>query len=262
VGEIRIPKLNNNDDSYVLLEWLVQASTRVVAGDCVATLETSKAVSDLLTDETGYVTALFPAGAVCRPGDVVATVAAAPEHDREPDAVGSHVGPPYRPPANGEEDDGVVITQAARELMTLHAIESSAVAALGRRVVKAADIEALVSRAPNTAAARGEPLSTHQLAVARLVSRSHASVPAAFTVIKVDTAALRRRQLGLGSSDKAFIGIPELVVQAVAGLHKQFPRCFAEIDDDLTIDLAERADTRSAASPASSRPMAACRASA
>lgn len=226
MGELRIPKLNNNDDSYVLLEWAVPTGSPVRSGDCVATIETSKATSDLPVAEDGVLNHVLPAGSTCRPGDIVA-------HVGEAEAPVATV--PVEPPRAGDP----LITRAARELIEKHDIDMATVAALGLRVVKESDVAAL-------AGAAGDPartaLSPHQRAVATAVSLSHAVIPAAFTVIKVSATALKHRQSTAGASAGAFIGLPELFVQSLAPLSAAFPRFFATVADDLSLEFSATAD--------------------
>ena len=77
---VTIPKLNNNDDSYMLLKWLVDDGREVTAGSPIAEVETSKAVQELAAQTPGILRVAVPAGAECRPGDIIACL------DREPAA--------------------------------------------------------------------------------------------------------------------------------------------------------------------------------
>jgi 2-oxoglutarate dehydrogenase E2 component (dihydrolipoamide succinyltransferase) len=117
--------------------------------------------------------------------------------------------------------DTPVITEPARRFIAEHGIAPADVTALGIEVVRLADVEGLGGAAPET---RGEPLSTHQATVARNVSLSHAAIPAAFVMTKVDLPPVA------GSPEVA--GLPELVVKAVAGQKTSFENCFSSLTDD------------------------------
>jgi 2-oxoglutarate dehydrogenase E2 component (dihydrolipoamide succinyltransferase) len=136
-----------------------------------------------------------------------------------------------------------VLTKPALDLMRERAVSPDAVAALGRPVVRRADIEALLAgggdgdRRETT-----EVLSARQRAVARTVARSHATIPDAFVVMKVSATAMLRRQADISSTRKAFVGVPEQVVRAVGRLHATFPRFYCAVADDLSLTPAERAD--------------------
>jgi pyruvate/2-oxoglutarate/acetoin dehydrogenase E1 component/pyruvate/2-oxoglutarate dehydrogenase complex dihydrolipoamide acyltransferase (E2) component len=78
---ITVPKLNNNDASYLLLSWLAGDGQRVEAGSPIAEIETSKAVQELTAQAAGVLHVVAPAGAECRPGDVIARL----DHHRAAD---------------------------------------------------------------------------------------------------------------------------------------------------------------------------------
>lgn len=71
-----VPKLNNNDDSYVLIEWLVPHGGAVVEGQTIAEVETSKAVEELVAATLGTLQHMVPAGDDCRPGQVIGHITA------------------------------------------------------------------------------------------------------------------------------------------------------------------------------------------
>ena len=53
--ELVVPQMNPNDEQAVLVRWQVASATQVVAGQPVATLETTKAAFDVETPRDGYV---------------------------------------------------------------------------------------------------------------------------------------------------------------------------------------------------------------
>jgi pyruvate/2-oxoglutarate/acetoin dehydrogenase E1 component/pyruvate/2-oxoglutarate dehydrogenase complex dihydrolipoamide acyltransferase (E2) component len=83
---VRVPKLNNNDVSYVLLSWLAEDGKQVQQGDPVAEVETSKAVQELTAALSGTLALKAAAGSECKPGDVIATLTPA---DVPSDGVGA-----------------------------------------------------------------------------------------------------------------------------------------------------------------------------
>ena len=204
--EIRVPKVNNNDTVYTLVEWLVGDEQQVEAGATIATLETSKSAEDLVCDVAGTLWQDTSAGAECEPGQLIARVVP-PGTPRER---------PVPPPAPAERTDGPVITAPARALMDELGITADRVRALGVPLVRRTDVERLV--------ADGEPdrrhvLSPVQRAVGRTVSRSHRTIPAAYTVVRVDVGAAQAAASRLGVRLRAAIGLPELLIAAVAPLH-------------------------------------------
>jgi acetyltransferase EpsM len=76
---VLIPLLNPNEVEIHLAELPLQEGQAVVAGDRLATLETTKSTSELLAEEAGYVTGLRLAqGDTARVGEVLCYLAEAP----------------------------------------------------------------------------------------------------------------------------------------------------------------------------------------
>ena len=71
--DVVVPKLNNNDQSYTLLDWLVEDGQQVRKGDPLAELETSKALTELEAAQDGIVQCLVVSKFQCRHGEVIAS---------------------------------------------------------------------------------------------------------------------------------------------------------------------------------------------
>ncbi|GAA3194183.1 2-oxo acid dehydrogenase subunit E2 [Actinocorallia longicatena] len=227
--EISVPKLNTNDSEYVLVDWLAEDGAELAPGDPVALIETSKAIEELLSEEGGTLSRLLPAGATCRPGQPIARVGEAGRAAAE---------------EAGRASGGPVVTGPARALMDAHGIDEARVAGLGLTLVRSGDIESLLG------AAGTEPLPAVQRGVAATVTRSWQTVPAAFTAIQVDVTGTLAAAARLTRELRTLVGLPELLIEAVAGLHGEFPLFFAELDGlnvrhsgaphvGLTIDLGK-----------------------
>jgi 2-oxoglutarate dehydrogenase E2 component (dihydrolipoamide succinyltransferase) len=236
VRDLSVPIYNATDDSYLLVEWLAPDGAEVGAGDPVALVETSKAVADLVAGEAGFLVRLVAEGGTCRPGQVVARLfdshdMARVYQDSGAGAVAADTGP------------AVMVTRPAQALLDEYGLGAEAVAALGQRIVRREDVDRLVARRRPVAREvptdpRPAVLSDHQAAVARAVSRSHATIPAAFTLMKVAAVDLLRRRAEAVRQTGGFVGLPELVVEAVAEVAPQHPRILARVADDLSLDLA------------------------
>jgi 2-oxoglutarate dehydrogenase E2 component (dihydrolipoamide succinyltransferase) len=225
VTELFVPKLNNNDTSYTLVEWLFADGDTVRKGDIVAVVETSKAAADLEADRDGVLHRLVPELGECAFGEAIAHLFAT-EADRSSYLAARAATPGEKPGAE------VVLTNSARELAERHGIDSAELLALGKKLVKQADVEQLV--AGRTAAAESElvPLSRAQRAVAAVVSESHRTVPAALAVVKVHVDAALRAARKMSRQTKTMIGLPELLIKAVADLRPEFPALFASLAED------------------------------
>lgn len=239
--EVRVPKLSTNDSEYLLTEWIAEHGKPIAVGDPLATVETSKAAEELAAEEAGYLSQLVPVGSTVTPGQLIATVsqtapsAEAPVRPAESGAAGVSG-------AVGTSD--VVITGPARTLMEELGIDEERVVALGIKVVRRTDIAELAAAVPT------QPLSRVQQAVGRAVSESHATIPAAYTAMKMDIGRSLAEAAALSKEVKRPVGLTEIFVRAVAGLHGRFPLIFAALDGDrarladvahvgVTMDLGE-----------------------
>ncbi|MFI9842311.1 2-oxo acid dehydrogenase subunit E2 [Nonomuraea sp. NPDC051941] len=214
--ELRVPKLNNNDTEYLLVEWLAEDGAGVVKGDPVVVLETSKAAEELMAEADGVLRRTAETGATCRPGDVIAHI-----------SDGS--APPPAVPDPGAAAEGPIVTAPAQALIDEHGVDPARIRALGKKLIKRADVLALLETGTlETGTGDAQPLPAVQRAVAAAVTRSHQTIPAAFTAVKLDAGPAIAQARALSKEARALIGLPELLVSAVAALHGQFPMCFAE----------------------------------
>ncbi|WP_030918664.1 2-oxo acid dehydrogenase subunit E2 [Streptosporangium amethystogenes] len=242
--EVRVPKLNNNDASYLLVEWEAKDGQAVRAGEPLAVLETSKAAEELTAERDGTLRHLLQVGAECSPGQVIARLL--PDGEDPGDDLAS------APAETGAEPEEIVITAPARQAMAEYGISMDQVRALGRKVVRRADLVP-----PHTSRARTggavsvtlppiEPMrgtaplippdqddsqliepSRAQRRTAEVVERSHREIPASFTVMRVDVTDALPFARAETKRLRALIGLPELLVRATGRLLDRFPLFFA-----------------------------------
>jgi 2-oxoglutarate dehydrogenase E2 component (dihydrolipoamide succinyltransferase) len=227
-----VPKLNNNDDSYVLAQWFAEDGQRVAAQQDIASVETSKAAVDLYSEVDGVLQRVVAAGDRCAFGDVVAYVFGS-EDERQTFLAGWSR---EKTPDNGM----CTITKVAQEMMAQHGISEAHVRALGKKIIKKSDIEELLSR---QAAVRDTTieLSRLQMAIAETVSRSHAAIPRAFLAMKVACDDALTSLSALSAEADCMVGLTELLVKIVAGLRPQFPFFFGTLVDKHRFAPAEAA---------------------
>jgi pyruvate/2-oxoglutarate dehydrogenase complex dihydrolipoamide acyltransferase (E2) component len=91
---IFVPKLNSNDETYLLVEWLVEEGATVDTDDAVAVVETSKATEEIAADQAGVIRIRVPAGHECAPGETIAYV-----EDAQTGTSGADVTPVPEPEA-------------------------------------------------------------------------------------------------------------------------------------------------------------------
>ncbi|WP_377271349.1 2-oxo acid dehydrogenase subunit E2 [Peterkaempfera sp. SMS 1(5)a] len=253
MADLLVPKLNNNDTDYVLTEWLVKDGDPVLAGDPVVVLETSKAAEEVEADTAGTLHWTVPVGSRCRPGQAIARIldGSSPVPPAAPAASAAPLA--AEPQTGGGQQGGPLVTGPAQALADELGITAEQIASLGVPVVRRTDIEALRAAAePEPVAARteGTPLAGVQLGVARAVELSHRTIPAAYTVVRMDLGPALTRARELTRTVRRPVGLAELFVQHVAALHGDFPRFFAAVDGTtatladaphigVTVDLGE-----------------------
>ncbi|WP_377272873.1 2-oxo acid dehydrogenase subunit E2 [Peterkaempfera sp. SMS 1(5)a] len=255
MADLLVPKLNNNDTDYVLTEWLVKDGDPVLAGDPVVVLETSKAAEEVEADTAGTLRHIATVGSRCRPGQAIAQVG---------DGSAPSLPVPRVPGTDTQSGSGgPVVTRPAQARIDELGITAEQIASLGVPVVRLADVEALrpvpgasaadaavPDAASDARSAQGTPLAGVQLGVARAVELSHRTIPAAYTVVRMDLGPALTRARELTRTVRRPVGLAELFVQHVAALHGDFPRFFAAVDGTtatladaphigVTVDLGE-----------------------
>ncbi|GII85374.1 dihydrolipoamide acetyltransferase component of pyruvate dehydrogenase complex [Sphaerisporangium siamense] len=237
MAELRVPKLNNNDTEYLLVEWLAADGARVAEDDAVVLVETSKAAEELTAGASGVLRHRLRPGLWCHPDDVIASIEQAAE------ASGPEPASPVTAQPDMAGDSAPLVTAPAQALIDELGIDPERVRALGVPVVRRADVERLAA-APAAAgatpdAASGEtpaagraehPISRVQRAVARSVELSHQTIPAAYAVVRMDLGPAIEHARATTREIRRPVGYAEVFVQAVAGLHERFPLFFATVD--------------------------------
>ncbi|MGW5265601.1 2-oxo acid dehydrogenase subunit E2 [Microbispora sp. NPDC004025] len=243
--EFRVPKLNNNDTSYVLVEWLAEDGRTVRDGEPIVLLETSKATEEVEAPADGVLRRLVAEGAECEPGQVIARLLGSADEPVREAAGQTADGNPHGPGAPAPPGEGVVVTAPARDLIEAHGIAMERVYALGRKVIRRSDVEELLGgQEPSPAAVAddaGAPaeddeqwitLSRAQQRTAEVVERSRREIPAAFTAMNVDVTEVLSLARDLTRRLRALVGLPEMMVKATGGLLDRFPMFFAEPGSD------------------------------
>ncbi|MEU8271620.1 2-oxo acid dehydrogenase subunit E2 [Sphaerisporangium sp. NPDC049002] len=257
--DVRVPKLNNNDTQYVLVEWVAKDGQTVRAGEPLAVLETSKAAEEIVSEAGGVLGHHLPEGADCEPGQVIARLFVT-EEERTPPAREHAREAPSAGPETPADPGEPVITAPARALMDELGIGPERVRGLGKKIIRRSDIEELspaagpaLTAVPQAHRERAEPpvpeehgeaeratdlpLSRAQQRAAAVVELSHRTIPAAYTVMKVDVGAALAAGRALTRSLRTLVGLPELLVAAVGSLHGRFPLFFASPVDARTVRL-------------------------
>ncbi|MFI6934723.1 2-oxo acid dehydrogenase subunit E2 [Streptomyces sp. NPDC050287] len=240
--DIVIPKLNNNDTEYLLLEWLFEDGQQVPVNSPVALIETSKAIEELETEEGGLLHRMAEEGKEYGVGEVIGRVVSGQD---ELDQSRAAIAEPASSPLVRDittADAGILLTRSARELADLHGVDIMDLRRLNRRIVKRIHVEQLLAgRETEREELPGYRFGRNQLAVARAVSQSHRLIPTAFAAVKVQAAAALAFQKRLTEQTGLPVGRAELLIKAVAEQVEHFPLMFARLRADDTAELATEA---------------------
>ncbi|GAA3457932.1 2-oxo acid dehydrogenase subunit E2 [Dactylosporangium matsuzakiense] len=207
--EIRVPKLNNNDTEYTLIEWIAAPGSLVRAGDPVATVETSKAAEELPSAGEGYLRQLLSVGSSCAVGAVIGLLESSPASPASASCSSASRAPDV------SDTSDIVITEPALRVMAERGISRADVEALGRKVIRVADLEAPPA---------DERLPAVQRAVAAVVTESLA-IPQAYVALRVPVDPAVGRELS--RKYHRMIGLVELTVAAIGAAAAEHPDCFA-----------------------------------
>ncbi len=227
MSELVIPQINNNDTHALLVEWSVEEGVSVAPGDVVAILETSKSTFELEASESGILKIEKEAGEEYAFGERIGYIGE--ESGDTKVAVNSS-----QEQVNVQDSRGILITDAAKRLIASEGIQLATVQSLGKRIVREKDIQALLRAMPSQER-EPDPVAadqTQQSAIARVVTRSHREIPAAFLVKRVycdQALAFLKEQ---GSEQGKMLSLPDLIVSELGAIHEAFPLFFANTDSE------------------------------
>ncbi|MFD6993694.1 2-oxo acid dehydrogenase subunit E2 [Streptomyces sp. NPDC059943] len=230
---VGVPKLNNNDTTYLVLQWLVEDGAQVAEGDPLVEVETSKAVEEIVAPAAGHLRVRAAEGTEIGVGKLLAELFAEPP-TAPPDTsstappgaptVAAPVPPPAAPPGpaprthvldRAQQGTAAVVTRAHQEVpAAFAAVEVEVDAVLAR----------LRTLSDETGAEVGLPE-----AVVKAVAATHPAFPHLFGAL-VDERTVRL-------ADTVDIGV---TVDAGNGLYTPVLRdCAARSLADLSDDLME-----------------------
>jgi 2-oxoglutarate dehydrogenase E2 component (dihydrolipoamide succinyltransferase) len=211
--------------TYTLVEWYGADGDAVAEGAVVALVETSKSSEDLLAPAGGILHRAVDAKSERAHGDIVGYL-----FESNTDRLAFLAGHPRSGPDAAAAQE-LIVTEPARFLIERAGLDLDRLRGLGKTVIKRSDVEALLEALPATAGGTRYPLSRQQRGVADVVTRSHLSIPAAFTAIRVDAsrvATIRRELHGA-------VGVVEVLIKAVAELRDRHPLFFGTYQDDASV---------------------------
>ncbi|OON71551.1 2-oxo acid dehydrogenase subunit E2 [Streptomyces tsukubensis] len=238
---VTVPKLNNNDATYLVADWLVGDGVWVEPETEIVTLDTSKAQADIAADGSGYLWRVASVGEELAVGAVLAHLLPEPAPSgAPPDAAGPH---------RGQTPAARVPTPAPAPALQGPAAQDSAIQdpvpqdPVPQDPAPQDPVPVLAASPPAPAGAdptsRTHVLDRVQQGTAAVVSRSHREIPAGFTVVKAEVDAVLDRLAELSEESGAMLGLAEVVVKAVAEARPDFPRFFGHLVDERTVATAD-----------------------
>lgn len=225
---IIVPTINNNDTDALLVAWSKADGEEVRTGETIAVLETTKASFELAAEADGLLQIDAAAGKRYDFGARLGHIFASAE-ERVTWVSKADVPAPRR---EGTTHSELIITKPASELIARHGISEEQLRGLGRKLIRARDLEAFV---PAPAAREGATaLPLRQQGVARVVSRSRETIPASFVVKKIGVDAALGALSQFSKEQKVMAGLADLLVWTVSRQVAEFPTFFGALHDDLT----------------------------
>ena len=219
---IVVPTINNNDTEAKLVAWSKADGETVQRGETIAILETTKASFELAAEADGVLQTNARTGEMYAFGSSIGTIFAdAAERTQAFTKTAA--------PATAEGGD-LIVTQPARELAQKHGLTEEQLRGLGKRIIKARDVETLLPAAPApTVAEDAQLLSENQRGVARVVARAHAEIPDSFLVKRIVVDGALAALAEFSREAKVMTALPDLLVWAIARLPESFPFFFGEL---------------------------------
>ena len=217
-----VPRQNTNDDQAVLVRWLVESGSRVVADQPVVVLETTKAAFEVYAPAEGFLVFTLETKIMV---DVGATIAWVADH--------ANFDPGSAPPA-GEASAAVGVERFSRKALKLIKEAGLSLQAFpGAQRVEVADVERAIAARTGVASAPATPAaapadverleqSTSKMIEAATLERVYRAIVPSTVTIAVDDTAVQRRLAAL-TVEHGPISLLELVIFEVLDLFAEYP---------------------------------------
>lgn len=232
MNNIYVPQINANENMYVLEELLFSDKAEISGGDTIAVLSSSKATLEVKTDYNGYFLSKVRVFDNVAVGDVLGivfkTVNEMEKYLQENDGgkLPEYVG----------VDISYTLTKVAKAFAEEHGISEAEIASLGKRIVKTSDLEEILKNRSHNAS-NVQKLTVNQMGVANTVIKSHAKIPTAYLVYKVNCDNCEVLIRKMTEECGVPIGYGELLVFVVSGLIDKYPLFYAHLLDDNRVQI-------------------------
>lgn len=127
--DVKMPRLGVNDEYVTLTEWVIKNGERVLEGDTIAVIETTKETSEIKAESEGFLFHKYENGSEVKVDEIVAVIAANEQFE-----------------FNTEKNDisGVKITEKARILVEKYNIDVTELSQLN--IIREKDVLPLINK--------------------------------------------------------------------------------------------------------------------
>ncbi len=220
--EIIVPRINANDNIYVVRTYFVAEGKWVNKNDKIAAVSSSKSVVEMLAEGEGYIHFLKKEQEEIKVGEVMAVLFKdAAEKSTWTEKADS----------GGALAADFTLTKLARELADEHHLTQDELRQLNKKLIKKTDIE-LYLHHRKAAANEYMPLSFNQIEVGKAVTKSAREVPKAFQVSKIKANKLVKKTEQLTEEFGVIIGLGELLAVALKESFTDFKKFYGTWQDD------------------------------
>jgi len=242
VQPILVPREIVNADAVFVVKWLVEEGARVESGQDVCEIDTSKAITAIAAEHTGYVRQLAAVGSEIPVGGVLGYLTERPDTPLP----GGSGRPPDAAPSAATIAGSVQISAKARRAIEELGLDSSLFA--GRSVVRESDVRAVAAKVTTGKQLRSDPRGPFRLEamgpiqrhVAHVMEKSVAAIPASYLERTIDVAPVRERAQRMGSEWNTVVTEVDMLVVAVAQACAKLPQFNAFVTDDYQLHVFEQ----------------------
>lgn len=213
--EIHIPRVNTNDDTCVLLEWLYEDGQEVQNESVVASMETSKANIDVLSPGAGILHHLGKEGEEYATGSCIGYLFA--DQEERARFLASKTAPEM------PQQAAFILTRDAQEFVTRQNITETQLRSLGKKLLRKEDILTLLDDTSSTHRVAQTPqLSRNQTIIARRVTLAHQTIPSAFAAIKIYCDRALQARAAYIEKNGIVIGLVEVFVKQLGEMGRSY----------------------------------------
>lgn len=230
--KIHIPRSNTNDDTCVLIEWFFEDGQEVQNEDVVASMETSKANTEVLSPGSGILHRLGKEGEEYAIDSCIGYLFANREEYT------SFLTAETAPEARAQTS--LILTRDAQELVNKHGITEGQLRSLGKALLKKDDILTLITpSAPEPPAHTVPSLSRNQSIIAKRVTLAHQTIPSAFAAIKISCDTALTELATYIEQNDLIIGLAEVFVKLLGDMQQLYPD-FYQSTEAATVGVSEK----------------------